>query len=85
MAEKFELRRSPRAQLSQAIAAVNDDRATFVELVLGVVNQFREWQMNRASNVREVVFVRRQNIDDLTAVRDDALHFSMVDDPHSST
>lgn len=48
--------------------------------MFGVVKQLRERKMNRAANVRDPIFMRRQNVNDLSTLGDDALDFSMIDD-----
>jgi hypothetical protein len=79
-AEEFELRRSSRAQVSQTIAAVNDDRAPFIERVLRIMKQLWKRQMNRSADRDAAELVGWQHIDDLAAAADDADYFAMIDD-----
>ena len=84
VAEKFELRRSSCAEVSQAVAAVDDDRFVFVEEQFSVVQQPREREMNRADYCSGTVLVRRQHVDDLATLGDDSQNVTMIDDPHNS-
>ena len=82
IAEEFELRRSPRAQVSQAIAAIDSDRAFLVERVLGVLQQLRQRKMNRAAYRGAAMLMIGQHVDDLAALGDDFQDIMMVDDSH---
>ena len=58
-AEQFELRRSPRTQVSQRVAAINDDRPRAVEQLWRVAQDMPDWNVNRATDMRSLEFVRR--------------------------
>ena len=82
--EEFELRRSPGAEVSQAIAAVNDDRPFFVERVFGVVQELRERQVNRAANGCRAMLMGGQYVNHLAARGDDTQNIMMIDNAHTS-
>jgi hypothetical protein len=82
IAEEFELRRSSRAQVSQAVAAVDDDRALLVENVLRVMQQLRERQMDRTADRGAAMLMSGKHIDHLPALGDDFQNITMIDDPH---
>jgi hypothetical protein len=82
-AEKFELRRSSRAEVSKTIAAVDDDLPLFVECMPRVVQQLRQRQMNRASNRRSPMLVGRQHVHHLPARGDDFQNIRVIDHSHS--
>ena len=67
--EGFELRRSSRAQVSQAIAAVDGDGPCVVEACRRVVKNVTQRNVDRAANVRGLIFVRRQNVNELQPSR----------------
>jgi hypothetical protein len=78
IAEKFELRRSSRAEVSQTIATIHYDRLVLVEGVLGIVEQTWEGQMDRAANGARTELMRGQHVDDLPPPR--RLPFGLHDD-----
>jgi hypothetical protein len=82
VAEKFELRRSSRAQVSQAIAAIHYNRFVFIECALGFIQQMREREVNRAANRGGAELVSGQHVDDLPTFGDYLLNFTMINDPH---
>jgi hypothetical protein len=82
MAEEFELRRSSRAQVSQTVAAINDDRSRLVEDALGIAHQFRQREMNRALDRGAAMLMLRQHIDDLPARGKNLQHLAMIDNSH---
>jgi hypothetical protein len=82
IAEKFELRRSSRAEVSQTIATIHYDRLVLVEGVLGIVEQTWEGQMDRAANGARTELMRGQHVDDPPPRGDYLLDFTMIDDPH---
>jgi hypothetical protein len=82
--EEFELRRSPGTEVSQAIAAVNDDRPFFVQRMFGVVQQPRERQVHRAANGGRAMLMGGQHVDHLTARGDDTQNIMMIDNAHTS-
>ena len=65
----FELRRSSRAEVSQAIAAIDDDRAAAIQLRGRLAEDLADGNVNRAADVSRVVFVRREYVDDLRGAR----------------
>lgn len=83
IAEEFELRRSPRAKVSQTIAAVDDDRPLLVERVFGIVQQLRERQVNRAANGCRAMLMGGQHVEHLAARGDDIQNIMMIDNAHS--
>ena len=83
IAEEFELRRSPRAQVSQAIAAVDDDRSVLVESVFRFRQQLRERQMDRTTYRGGTMFMSGKHVNHLAALGDDVQNITMIDDPHS--
>ena len=81
-AEKFELRRSSRAKVSQAVATIDNDRFVLVERVFRAIEQMRERQMNRANDVSDSIFMLRQDIEHLPALGEQFEDLNMIDDPH---
>ncbi len=61
----LELRRSSRAEVSQAIAAIDDDRAVAIKLGGRIAEDVADRNVNRAADVSSVVFMRRKHVDDL--------------------
>jgi hypothetical protein len=82
MAEKFELRRSSRAEISQAVAAIDNDRPRLVENALRVAQQLGKRQMDRAFDRGDPMLVVRKHIDDLPTCGHEPQHFAMIDNPH---
>jgi len=80
IAEKFELRRSPCAEVSQAITTVDDYRLLSIENVLSFMEQLRERQVNRTSNRAGAMLVRGENVDDLPTLGNEFQDFAMIDD-----
>jgi hypothetical protein len=66
-ADQLELRRSSRTEVSQRVAAIDDDRSRAVEQLRRVAQHMPERNVNRAADVCGAVLVRRQRIDDLRA------------------
>jgi hypothetical protein len=66
-ADQLELRRSPRAQISQGVAAIDDHRAVAVDQLRGTGQDAADREMNRAANVRGLILLGRQDVDDLRA------------------
>ena len=64
-AQKLELRRSSRTEVSQAIATIDDDRTLAVQGRRRVSQNSAQRNVNGAADVCGVVFVRRQHVDDL--------------------
>lgn len=83
IAEKFELRRSPRAQVSQTIAAIDNHRPLLVENVLSLVQQLWERQVNGATYRGAAMLVRGQHVDDLAAAHNELQNLAMIYDPHT--
>jgi hypothetical protein len=78
IAEEFELRPSPRAQVSQAIAAVDDDWPLPVESVLRVMQQLREREMDRTAYRAGTMFMRGQHVGHIAALGDDFLNITLA-------
>jgi len=83
IAEVFELRRSSRAQISQAIAAVYDHRPLLVEGLFRVVQQLRERQMNRTAYRGSSMLMIGKNVDHLAAFGHCVQNITMIYDSHS--
>jgi hypothetical protein len=83
MAEEFELRRSPCAEVSQAIAAIDDDGARFVEHALRIAHHFRQWKMNRALDRRASMLMLGKHVDHLPPSGEDLQHLAMIGSPHT--
>jgi hypothetical protein len=79
-AEQFELRRSPRAQISQRIATVDHDGQVGREHPPGAGEQRLERHVDGAANMKAAVLPRGQDVDDLGAVCDGFEHLAMVND-----
>ena len=77
-AEQFELRRSSRAEVSQRIAAIDDDRARAVEQFWRVAQNASGRNVNRTADMRSVVLVRRQDVDDMRTGRKRLEKFAML-------
>ena len=75
VAERFEPPRGPRAQVSQGVPAVNDDWAAPIQGPLSHVTvQGLKWHMDRAGQVLFVELLSGQDLDQLRASLDQALH-----------
>ncbi|MFZ2060737.1 MAG: hypothetical protein WAU82_06980 [Candidatus Binatus sp.] len=81
-AEQFELRRSSRAEVSQGITAIDDDRARAVEQCWRVAQDTADRDVNRAADVRGGVLVGRQGVDDLHAGGEHPKKFAMLNLAH---
>ena len=81
-AEQLELRRSSRAEVSQRIAAIDDDRASAVEQRGRIVQEVADRNVNRAANVCGVVLVCREHVDDLHAGGEGLEKFAMLNFAH---
>lgn len=77
--EKFELRRSPSADVSETVAAVDDDRLLRDQAPVRVARKAAYRQMDGALDVSGFVLVRGQGIDDLRAVGAKPQDRAMVD------
>ena len=84
-ADYLELRRSSRTEVSQNIAAIDDHRVRVVERRCRVPQDSADRNVNRAAEMRGVVFVRGQDIDDLrVAWGEHPEKFAMLDLAHES-
>ena len=81
-AEPLELRRSSRAEVSQTIAAIDDDRTSTVEQLDRIAQDMADRDVNRSPEVRSVVLVRWQSVDNLHAGGEHPEKFAMLDLPH---
>ena len=80
--EHLELRRSPRAEVSQNIAAIDDDRPHAVERRWRVAQYAADRNVNRAADMSSPVLVRRQRVHDLRAGGEHTQKFAMLDLAH---
>jgi hypothetical protein len=80
-AEQLELRRSSRAEVSQGIAAVDDDRAVGQRWC--VAEDASDRDVNRAAYVSGSVLVRRESVDDLRAGGEHLEKFAMLNLAHA--
>jgi hypothetical protein len=82
-AEQFELRRSSCAEISQAIAAVDDDWTCPIEQRGRIAKDAADGKVNRTADVGGLVLVRGQRIDDLhCAGGEHRGEFTMLDFSH---
>lgn len=70
--EELELRRGPRAEVSQAVAAVGNHRTAPIERRGGLPRQVAQRQMKRALDMDGVVLERRKRFDYLGATASQA-------------
>jgi hypothetical protein len=82
-AEEFELRRSSRAQISQAIAAVDDHRPLLVEGLFCGVQELRQREMNRTAYRGSSMLMIGKNVDHLAAFGHCVQNITMIDDTHN--
>jgi hypothetical protein len=82
-AEQLELRRSSRAEVSQRIAAIDDDRARAVGQRWCVAEDASDRDVNRAAYVSGSVLVRRESVDDLRAGGEHLEKFAMLNLAHA--
>jgi hypothetical protein len=85
VAEKFELRRSSRAKVSERIATIDNDWTIAREHFRGIGQHFPERQMNRAGQMNRVVLVRRERVDNLCARRNQAEYVAMINGLHDQS
>src|SRR5208282_2686027 len=78
----LELRRSSRTEVSQGIAAIDDERTVAVERRGCIAQDAAEPNVNSAADVGGVVLVRRQDLNDLRAGRDHLGKFAMLNLAH---
>jgi hypothetical protein len=83
-AEQFELRRSPRAEVSQAVTTIDYDRTSAVERYRRIAQDASDRNVDRAADMRSLVLVRGQGVDDLHLPRREHRgEFTMPDFTHS--
>jgi hypothetical protein len=82
IAKVFELRRSPRAQISQAIAAVDDHRPPLVEGLFRMVQELRKRQMNRTAYRGSSMLMIGKHVDHLAALGHYVQNITMIDGSH---
>ena len=81
-ADQLELRRSPRAEVSQRVAAIDHDRPNGVEQLWRVAQNILDRNMNRATDMGGLVLMRRQRVHDSRAGRQHPEKFAMLDLAH---
>jgi hypothetical protein len=80
--EEFELRRGPRAQVSQCIATVCDDRLFAGEHRRGLAPQIAQGQMQRSFDMGGVVLRGRKRFDYPRSLAAQTQQFPMVNCLH---
>jgi len=77
--KRLEPPRGSLAHVSSEIPAVGNDWDVLAECARGLGSQLTKWQAHRPGEVFLLVLIRREHLDELRTVRDEALQRISVD------